>query len=111
MTTTLTWRKRSSAGPCSPSRKTPCCGTIRACCWRAQQGCRRGRSLPHGHFLRANFAEPFAHLANLRARQGRLRDAVRWLEQAVTHAPQTAEYGQRLEAYRRRSLNLLRILK
>lgn len=50
--------------------------------------------------LAPNFAESFAHLAELRAKQGYLRDAIRLLEQAVQHAPQVAAHGERLEAYR-----------
>lgn len=50
--------------------------------------------------LAPTYAEAFAHLAALRARQGYLRDALRLMEQAVQHAPQSAVYAERLESYR-----------
>jgi hypothetical protein len=50
--------------------------------------------------LAPTYAEPFAHLAAMRARQGYLREAVRLLEQAVQHAPVSAQYAERLESYR-----------
>lgn len=50
--------------------------------------------------LAPTYAEPFAHLAALRAKQGYLQDAIRLMEQAVQHAPQPAPYAERLEAYR-----------
>jgi hypothetical protein len=50
--------------------------------------------------LAPTYAEPYGHLAEMRARQGHLRDAVRLLEQAVQHGPQEARYAERLEAYR-----------
>lgn len=50
--------------------------------------------------LAPTYAEPYAHLGTLRARHGYLRDAVRLLEKAVQHAPQTAQYMERLDAYR-----------
>src|SRR5260370_42557986 len=46
------------------------------------------------------FAEPYAHLAALRIRQGFAREAVALQTQAVKHAPENAAYADRLEAYR-----------
>src|SRR5713101_7768714 len=45
--------------------------------------------------LAPTFAEPFAELAEMRARQGYLRDAIRLLEQAAQHAPQPAAHVER----------------
>jgi hypothetical protein len=50
--------------------------------------------------LAPTFAEPFARLAEMLARQGYLRDAIRLMEQAVQHAPQLAMHATRLETYR-----------
>ncbi len=50
--------------------------------------------------LAPTFAEPYAHLATLRARQGFVAEAVALQTQAVKHAPQQAAYAERLEAYR-----------
>ncbi len=50
--------------------------------------------------LAPNYADPFAHLAGLRAKQGSLRDAIRLTEHAVRHAPDNGEYAVRLETYR-----------
>ncbi len=50
--------------------------------------------------LAPTYAEPFAHLAEMRARKGYWRDAVRLMEQAVQHAPDSQSYAQRLETYR-----------
>ena len=50
--------------------------------------------------LAPTFAEPFARLAEMRARKGHLRDAIRLMEQAVQHAPQLAMHATRLETYR-----------
>lgn len=50
--------------------------------------------------LAPTYAEPFARLAALRAKQGYLRDAIRLLERAVPHAPPAAPYAERLAAYR-----------
>ena len=50
--------------------------------------------------LAPTYAEAYGHLAEMRARQGYLRDAVRLLELAVQHAPKEARYAERLEAYR-----------
>jgi uncharacterized protein len=49
--------------------------------------------------LAPTFAEPFAHLAEIEARQGYLRDAVRLMEQAVQYAPDVASHADRLQAY------------
>jgi hypothetical protein len=46
------------------------------------------------------FAEPYAHLAALRIRQGFAKEAVALQTQAVKHAPENAVYAERLEAYR-----------
>jgi len=50
--------------------------------------------------LAPSYAEPFTNLAAMRARQGCVRDAIHWMEKAIMHAPQTAAYVDRLEAYR-----------
>jgi uncharacterized protein len=56
--------------------------------------------------LAPTYAEPFAHLAALRAKVvgpddlDDLRAAVRLMEKAVHHAPENAEYAERLETYR-----------
>jgi hypothetical protein len=50
--------------------------------------------------LAVDYAEPFAHLATLRVKQGRLSDAVAFQEAAVRFAPDVTVYAARLEAYR-----------
>lgn len=50
--------------------------------------------------LAPTYAEPFANLADRRARQNCFRDAVRLMEHAVQHAPDASVYAQRLESYR-----------
>jgi uncharacterized protein len=56
--------------------------------------------------LAPNYADAFAHLAALRAKKdasgglGGLRDAIRLMEHAVRHAPETGEFAERLETYR-----------
>lgn len=50
--------------------------------------------------LAPTYAEPFAHLADMRAKQGYIHDAVRMMEQAVQHASADARHLERLEAYR-----------
>jgi hypothetical protein len=50
--------------------------------------------------LAPTYAEAYGNLGEMRARQGCLRDAVRFMEQAVQHAPNEARYAERLEAYR-----------
>jgi hypothetical protein len=46
------------------------------------------------------FAEPYAHLAALRVRQGFAREAAVLQAQAVKHAPANLAYSEQLEAYR-----------
>jgi uncharacterized protein len=50
--------------------------------------------------LAPTYAEPFAHLAAMRAKQGFFRDAIRLMEKAVQYAPQSLPYAQRLASYR-----------
>lgn len=50
--------------------------------------------------LAPTLAEPYAHLAALRARQGLVREAVALQTQAVKHAPDNAAYAEQLDAYR-----------
>jgi hypothetical protein len=50
--------------------------------------------------LAPTFAEPYAHLAALRIRQGFANEAVALQTQAVKHAPRNVAYAERLEAYR-----------
>ena len=45
------------------------------------------------------FAEPYAHLATLRVRQGFVTEAVSLQTQAVKHDPQNAGHAERLAAY------------
>jgi uncharacterized protein len=49
--------------------------------------------------LAPTFADPYAHLAALRIRQGFAREAVALQTQAVKHAPENAANAERLEAY------------
>lgn len=49
--------------------------------------------------LAPTFAEPYAHLAALRVREGRTREAVALQSQAVQHDPQNATYADQLAAY------------
>jgi tetratricopeptide (TPR) repeat protein len=49
--------------------------------------------------LAPTYAEPFAQLAEMRARKGDLHGAVRLMEQAVRHAADVRSYAQRREAY------------
>ncbi len=49
--------------------------------------------------LAPTFADPYAHLATLRLRQGRALEALRLLTQAVKCAPQNASYAEQLEIY------------
>jgi len=49
--------------------------------------------------LAPTFAEPYAHLAALRIREGSAREAVALQTQAVKHAPENEEYAERLQAY------------
>ena len=50
--------------------------------------------------LAPTFAEPYAHLAALRIRDGYLTEGVSLQTQAVRHAPDNATYAERLAAYR-----------
>jgi hypothetical protein len=49
--------------------------------------------------LAPTFAEPYAHLATLRIRHGRVEEAVALQAQAVMHAPQRGDYAEQLQAY------------
>ncbi|MBI3409314.1 MAG: 2OG-Fe(II) oxygenase [Planctomycetes bacterium] len=49
--------------------------------------------------LAPTFADPYAHLATLRIRQGRLEEALALQTQAVEYAPQNASYAEILQAY------------
>jgi hypothetical protein len=57
------------------------------------------RSFAAALSLAPNFAEPYAHLAALHIRQGRVEEALALQAQAVTHAPQRGDYAERLQAY------------
>jgi hypothetical protein len=50
--------------------------------------------------LAPTYADPYAHLAALRVRQGFVNEAIPLQEQAVKHAPQNAAFAEQLEAYR-----------
>jgi hypothetical protein len=50
--------------------------------------------------LAPTFAEPYAHLAALRVRQGFVREAVALQTQAVKHAVHVEVYAEHLDAYR-----------
>jgi len=50
--------------------------------------------------LAPTYAEPYAHVADIRFRQGYTREAIRLMEKAVQNAPGVARYAERLEAYR-----------
>ncbi|HYT88134.1 MAG TPA: 2OG-Fe(II) oxygenase [Gemmataceae bacterium] len=50
--------------------------------------------------LAPTFAEPYAHLAALRCRQGSVREAVALQTKAVRYASDNATYVEQLEAYR-----------
>ena len=49
--------------------------------------------------LAPTFADPYAHLATLRLRQGRVNEALGLQAQAVKYAPQNAPYAEQLQAY------------
>ena len=49
--------------------------------------------------LAPTFAEPYAHLATMRMREGRSREAVAMQMQAVRHSPENLEYIERLQAF------------
>ena len=50
--------------------------------------------------LAPTFGDAYAKLANLRLREGRVREAVALQTQAVNHAPDNSEYIERLQAFR-----------
>src|SRR5438034_312141 len=50
--------------------------------------------------LAPSYAEPFAQLAAMRAKQGCFHDAVPWMEKAVRFAPESVPYAERLDTYR-----------
>jgi len=66
---------------------------------RANEG-EADRAFRYAIRLARDFAEPYHHLADLRARQDRLDDAVALEADAVRLAPQSTEYAERLEAFR-----------
>ncbi len=49
--------------------------------------------------LAPTFADPCAHLATLRLRQGRVEEALGLQTQAVRYAPQNATYAEKLQVY------------
>ncbi len=49
--------------------------------------------------LAPTFADPYAHLATLRLRQGRVDEALDLQTQAVKYAPRNAPYTEQLQAY------------
>ncbi len=49
--------------------------------------------------LAPTFADPYAHLASLRLRQGRVEEALGLQTQAVKYAPRNAPYAAQLETY------------
>src|SRR6476661_6727900 len=49
--------------------------------------------------LAPTFADPYAHLATLRLRQGHVEEALGLQTQAVKYAPQSAPYAEQLQAY------------
>jgi hypothetical protein len=57
------------------------------------------RSFAAALSLAPTFAEPYANLATLRMRLGRVEEALALQARAVTHAPQRGDYVQRLHAY------------
>jgi hypothetical protein len=61
------------------------------------------RSFRYAIRLARDFAEPYHHLAALRAKQDRLDDAVALEADAVKRAPDNARYVERLEEYRARA--------
>jgi tetratricopeptide (TPR) repeat protein len=58
------------------------------------------RAVRYAILLARDFAEPYHHLAALRARQDRLDDAVALEGDALRLAPDNVEYAEQLEAYR-----------
>src|SRR5262249_30380515 len=57
------------------------------------------RSFAAALSLASTFADPYAHLAALRLRQGRVDEALALLNQAVKYAPENASYAEQLRAY------------
>jgi hypothetical protein len=49
--------------------------------------------------LAPTFPDPYAHLATLRLRQGRVEEAVALQSQAVKHAPHRVPYAEQLQVY------------
>ena len=49
--------------------------------------------------LAPTFADPYAHLATLRLRQGRVEEALGLQTRAVKYAPQSASYAEQLQTY------------
>src|SRR5438067_5398750 len=66
---------------------------------RADEG-EADRAFRYAIRLARDFAEPYHHLAALRARQDRLDDAVALQSDAARLAPHNAPYAGQLEAYR-----------
>jgi uncharacterized protein len=64
-----------------------------------QKDVEAGESFCTALSLAPTYAEPYAHLATLRIRQGLANDAVALQTQAVKYAPQKTEYLERLHAY------------
>jgi hypothetical protein len=50
--------------------------------------------------LAPTFAQPYAHLAVMRFKQGFTAEAVTWQAQAASHAPENAIYAERLATFR-----------
>jgi hypothetical protein len=57
------------------------------------------RSFAAALSLAPTFADPYAHLASLRLRQGRVEEALGLQTQAVKYAPRNAAYAEQLQAY------------
>jgi hypothetical protein len=57
------------------------------------------RSFAAALSLAPTYAEPYAHLATMRIRQGSVEEALALQTHAVRHAPHNAAYTQQLEAY------------
>lgn len=57
------------------------------------------RSFAAALSLAPTFADPYAHLAALRVRQGRIDEALGLQAQAVRCAPENSAYGEQLRAY------------
>jgi hypothetical protein len=59
-----------------------------------------GRSFAAALSLAPTFADPYAGLATLRLRQGRVEEAVRLQTEAVRYAPENTAYAEQLRTYR-----------